>query len=149
MGARATRLRCLGLGALALLCWTLPGTLAAAEGFRVIANPSVPASRVERRFLDDAFLKRVTRWGDGQTIHPVDLQATSPVREAFTRSVLQRSVAAVRSYWQQLIFAGRTLPPPELDSDAAVVAYVASTPGAIGYVSAATPAPGAKEVLVE
>jgi hypothetical protein len=36
---------------------------------------------------------------------------------------------------QQRIFAGRGLPPPELESDEAVLRYVRSRPGAVGYVS--------------
>lgn len=65
----------------------------------------------------------------------MDQSSASAVRTAFSDSVLKRSVAAVRSYWQQLVFAGRELPPPELDSDAAVLAYVAKHEGAIGYVT--------------
>ncbi len=41
----------------------------------------------------------------------------------------------MRSYWQQVIFSGRGLPPPELPDDAVVVAYVLSHRGAIAYVS--------------
>jgi hypothetical protein len=85
-----------------------------------------------------AFFKRATRWSDGQVIRPVDLRPDSPVRREFTNRVLKRSVMAVRSYWQQRIFSGRELPPPELESDAAVLRFVQSSPGAIGYVSATT-----------
>jgi len=45
-------------------------------------------------------------------------------------------VEAVRRYWQQCIFSGRSVPPPELDSDEAIVRYVAKYRGAVGYVSA-------------
>ena len=62
--------------------------------------------------------------------------------------VLRRSVAAVRSYWQQRIFSGRGVPPPELDDDAAVVRYVLKYPGAIGYVTEGTPLEGAKVVTI-
>jgi hypothetical protein len=85
-----------------------------------------------------AFFKRTTRWGDGQVIRPVDLRPDSPVRREFSNRVLKRSVMAVRSYWQQRIFSGRELPPPELESDAAVLRFVQGSPGAIGYVSATT-----------
>jgi len=49
--------------------------------------------------------------------------------------VHQRRVQAVLHYWQQQVFSGRGHPPPVLPSDAAVIEYVARTPGAIGYVS--------------
>jgi ABC-type phosphate transport system substrate-binding protein len=83
----------------------------------------------------EALLKKRVRWDDGAAIHPVDLPSQSSVREKFSHAVLKRSVAAVRSYWQQRIFSGRGVPPPEVASDEAVVRYVATHPGGIGYVS--------------
>jgi ABC-type phosphate transport system substrate-binding protein len=41
----------------------------------------------------------------------------------------------VKSYWQQQIFSGRDVPPPEKQTENDVVAFVRSNPGAIGYVS--------------
>lgn len=107
----------------------------AAPGYRVIAHPDNPSSSVERTFLADAFLKKTTRWRHGETIRPVDLTADAPARRRFSDDVLNRSVATVRSYWQQLIFSGRGVPPPELDGDADVLRYVRKYPGAVGYVS--------------
>ena len=118
----------------------LPGVAVFAEApastpaYRVIVHPGNPTATVDRGFLADVFLKKITRWRDGESIRPVDL-VDSSVRRAFAEDVLKRSVAAVRSYWQQLIFSGRGVPPPELDSDAAVIAFVLKNPGAVGYVS--------------
>ena len=104
-------------------------------GYRVVTHPNNSAQSVERNWLTDAFLKKTTRWPSDEPIYPVDQGADAAVRQRFSESVLRRSVFAVRSYWQQLIFAGRGLPPPELESDEAVLRYVQSRPGAIGYVS--------------
>lgn len=90
---------------------------------------------VDRNFLARAFLKKVTSWPNGDGIRPVDQAHGSPIRRRFSEEVIGRSVLAVRNYWQQLIFSGRAVPPPELDSDEAVVRFVLRTPGAIGYVS--------------
>ena len=107
----------------------------AAPAFRVIVHPSSDPKSLERRFLGDVFLKKATRWPAGDAILPVDLEAGARARREFSENVLGRSVGAVKSYWQQIIFSGRGLPPPELADDAAVVAYVLAHPGAIGYVS--------------
>jgi hypothetical protein len=104
-------------------------------GFLIVVHPGTPASSVERSFLADAFLKKTTRWPDNEAIYPVDQGPDAAVRQRFSEQVLRRSVFAVRSYWQQRIFAGRGLPPPELESDEAVLRYVRSRPGALGYVS--------------
>jgi ABC-type phosphate transport system substrate-binding protein len=124
------------------------GRAHARSGFRVIVHPSVGTRTIAAADLSRMFLKQSTRWPDGTAIRPVDLTVGSEVRRDFTEEIIGRTVAAVRSYWQQAIFSGRGVPPPELDSDAAVVAYVTSTAGAIGYVSAGAETNGARTIEV-
>jgi ABC-type phosphate transport system substrate-binding protein len=121
----------------------------AGPDFRVIVHPENPATSLSRDFLTDAFLKRTTRWGDGEMLRPVDQRSTSVARERFSDAVLRRSIAAVKNYWQQRIFSGRDLPPPELDSDDAVVSFVMSHRGALGYVSGGAKLDKAKPVAVQ
>jgi ABC-type phosphate transport system substrate-binding protein len=134
---------------LILLSEGAPGSARAGEvEFRVIVHPNNAAGALERALVADLFLKKVTRWSDGEAAKPVDLRPTSAVRKHFSESVLKRSVGAVRSYWQQRIFSGRDVPPPELEAADAGVAYVARSPGAIGYVSASAKLAGVKELGV-
>jgi len=116
---------------------------------KVIVHPNNPARSVETSFLADAFLKKVTRWPSGETIRPLDQRSDTAVRRGFSRTILKRTVAAVRSYWQQRIFSGRDVPPPELDSDASVVAYVERTPGAVGYVTSGAKLGSSRELQVQ
>jgi ABC-type phosphate transport system substrate-binding protein len=118
------------------------------SAYKIIVNPANPAGSLDRKFVEDAFLKKVTTWPDGSVIHPVDLPASSSVRRRFSEDVLERSVDAVRVYWQQRIFAGRDLPPPELENDAEVVKYVLKYDGAIGYVSEGSGSSPSKVVAV-
>jgi ABC-type phosphate transport system substrate-binding protein len=118
-----------------------------APGFRLIVHPDVGELALERAFVADIFLKKATRWPNGEPVAAVDLRFGSSVRQVFSERVLQRSASAVRHYWQQRIFTGRGVPPPELDSDDAVVRYVQSRRGAVGYVSE-TAATGAVKVVV-
>jgi hypothetical protein len=101
----------------------------------VVVNRRNPAASVSREFLTDAFLKRASRWDGGEMIRPVDQRADAASRRLFSSGILRRPVRAVQNYWQQHIFAGGALPPPELDSNEAVVRYVEKYPGAVGYVS--------------
>jgi len=117
--------------------------------FYVIAHPGVASNALPTRFVADAFLKKVTRFEGGGVIHPVDLPTTSKTRAIFSDQVLKRSVAAVRSYWQQRIFSGRDVPPPEVDSESQVVKYVAGQPGALGYVSDSTELRGVKLIALQ
>jgi ABC-type phosphate transport system substrate-binding protein len=123
------------------------GLAARDEGyFVVIVNAKNPTDTVDRKFLQDTFFKRITRWPEDGIIQPVDQRPDSPIRRVFSEAVLSRSVMGVKSYWQQLIFSGTDVPPPELGDDEEVVRFVARTPGSIGYVSPAVH-PGSSSAL--
>ena len=146
LGARCT----LGsLVAVIFLFIGLQGALAIeSPALRIIVHPDVEETRLERNFVASSFLKKVTRWENGERIQPVDLNSQSKVRVRFSEQILKRSVAAVRNYWQQRIFSGRDVPPPELESENAVVRYVAKHPGAIGYVSENVKLTGVRVVVL-
>lgn len=122
---------------------------ARASGWRVIASPDCKVSAIDRAFLASVFLKKATRWPDDEIVRPVDQRPDAAVRASFSQDVLTRSISAVKSFWQQSIFSGHDLPPPELDDDDAVVSYVLSHPGAVGYVSAAADVREAKVLTVK
>lgn len=119
------------------------------NSFRLVVHPDISTKIIDRRFLADAFLKKTTRWPDGTSIHPVDLKADSSIRRRFSQDVLGRSVVAVKSYWQQVIFSGRDLPPPELENEDEVLKYVLSRPGAVGYIASTTNVGTAKVMEVQ
>ena len=123
--------------------------LRAGEGFQVIVNVSGGPAAISRRELSTLFLGRRAAWPDGSRSLPVDQGESSRTREAFSHAVHGRSAAAVRSYWLQILFAGRGVPPPERASDAEVLAYVRANPGAVGYVSEAGSTQGVRVLAVE
>ncbi len=116
--------------------------------YRVIVHPQVKGNQIPRAALTSIFLKQAPRWGDGRPVLPVDQSVRSPVRQTFSGDVLQQGIVQVQVYWQRKMAAGVT-PPPVKTSDEEIVSFVASTPGAIGYVSASTPLPDSvREVAV-
>jgi hypothetical protein len=132
----------------------LAGTLGSAQPeaershFRVIVHPSNPSVSITRNFLAQAYLKKISSWPHRELIRPVDQRRDSPTRLRFTQTVLERSPIAVRNYWQQIIFSGRGVPPPEVETDAVVVGFVLRHPGALGYVAAGADLEGAKPITV-
>jgi len=126
------RLRHYGTFVLAFL--TLAGAVSAADEFQVIVNGASPVAEMDRAEVARFFLRQSLKWSDGQPVLPVDQSSRSAVRDAFSKGVLKQPLPAVDTYWQRQIASGRALPPPVKTSDAEVLAYVASTPGAIGYV---------------
>src|SRR5688572_7158569 len=96
--------------ALAMLLTTaalsVPGFPAADEStFVVIVDAGNTVGSIKRQELARFFLKKTSRWTDGRGVIPVDQSANSPVRSAFTRSVLSvegmGQTSAVQSFWLQ------------------------------------------------
>lgn len=107
-------------------------------GFKVIVNSANPVTSITRTELASIFLKQETSWSDGQVALPVDQGENSSVRADFSRAVLRRPVAAVKSFWQKQIFSGSAVPPVEKNSNEDVVGYVGAFHGAVGYVAPMT-----------
>lgn len=114
--------------------------------FKVIVNPSVSGAKIPRATLAQIYLGKARTWGDGSDIVPVDLSTVSPVRHAFSNAVLGASVDAVKQMWMRNVRVGH-LPPAVKSSDAAVIAFVASTRGAVGYVSESAQLPDTVRVI--
>ena len=119
-----------------VLSLAVPALAVAADDFVVIVHPSVTGASIRRPDLAAVFLKKAARWGSGGSAIPVDQSGTSPVRESFSKAVLGMPVAAAVQYWQKQMFETKPLRPPVVrGSDAEVIAFVAKTEGAVGYVS--------------
>lgn len=121
---------------LALVMGTILPAASRAESFKIIVNQSNPASEMRREEVAKAFLKKIVKWEKGDLpIKPVDLAEGSQIRENFSQMILDKRVAAVKAYWQNRIFSGRGVPPPEKETEKKVLEYVQDNPGAIGYIS--------------
>ncbi len=111
------------------------GPLAAQDsGYKVIVHSTNPVSSMSRGDLSKIFLKRTTKWSDGRTATPLDLPESSGTRASFSKAVHNKTVDAIKAYWQQMVFSGRGVPPSQRASVREIVDYVQSNPGAVGYV---------------
>ena len=107
-----------------------------AADIKVIANGSVKEA-ISATEVKSIFLEESNSLRDGTHVEPV-LERDGPVHEAFLREYLGGTDDDLENYYRALVFSGRGSMPKQLGSDAEVVAYVARTKGAIGYVSAET-----------
>jgi ABC-type phosphate transport system substrate-binding protein len=119
------------------------------DDYQIIVHPSNPQRVLGRAFLRGVYLKKNTTWPSGETIRPVGLGKRYPARERFAREVLNKSPAQLRAYWNQQIFSGKGVPPPEYDSEAAVIAFVTRNRGAVGFLPAAADPGGAVTVTIK
>ena len=148
--ARRTLLPLMAAGAALLLGAWRPRehVPAAPAGFVVIANASNPAASIAKADLARIFLRKSRAWpGARLPASPVDQKEASPARKAFIGDVIGKDAAGMTAYWQSQIFVGGSTPPPVKASDADVIAFVAGTPGAIGYVSPEVELPATVKAL--
>ncbi len=113
----------------------------------VIANSSVKSADVSSADLRDVFTGVSSTFRDGSHVAPVLLKAGA-INDGFLSLYVGKSDTAFRASWRSLLFSGQGTMPRTLDSEAAVVEYVAHTPGAIGYVAKSTPHEGVKVLSV-
>jgi hypothetical protein len=120
---------------------------ARAADFKVIANPSVSASSISAGDIKDVFLLDKDSLG-GSHVEPV-LTKSGPAHDAFLKEYLGKSDTALQAFYRSLVFTGKASMPKMLGSDAEVLAYVAKTKGAVGYVSSGASTEGVKVLAVK
>lgn len=105
------------------------------RGIAVIMSESSTVPFLSNEKLALIFKRKRNFWDNGERIQPVNLPPAHPLRRAFSQQVFGRSPEELDDYWRDMYFHG-VLPPFVLASEEAVIRFVATTPGAIGYVSA-------------
>ena len=119
-------------------------------GYKLVVHAANPVTALSRDNVTQIFLRKTTSWPNGQPIVPVDQRSDAPSRHSFSMGVLRKDTNEIASYWNQMIFSGRALPPPTKGSDEEVLAYVRANPNAIGYIGGETPiGEGVKVVRVQ
>lgn len=113
----------------------------------VIANPGVKAAEVSKNDLRDVFNGNTSSFKDGSHVTPVLLKGGA-ANDAFLSAYIGKSDGAFRAGWRSQVFSGQASMPKTVDTDAAMVEYVAHTPGAVGYVSSGAPHEGVKVLVV-
>jgi len=113
----------------------------------VIANPGVKSADVSKGDLRDVFSGAATSLKDGSHVTPVLLKS-GPAHDEFLSEYIGKNDTAFRASWRSLVFSGQASMPKSLDSDSAVVEYVAHNAGAIGYIAKSTPHDGVKVLSI-
>lgn len=117
-----------------------------ADDVVVIANPSVSETTLSNKDIRNIYLGKKSSWSDGGKIKFVIL--SGDIHERFLKSYIGKTEKQYNTYWKKQVFTGKGSPPQEFDSDQAMVAFVAQTVGAIGYVSAGVDVSKVKTITI-
>ena len=126
---------------------TLGGVNAVGGSVKIIANRSVKTTTVSMGELKSIFLQGKNALHDGSAAVAV-LQKSGAIHELFLSDVLGESDEELQGHYRRMAFTGTGTVPKSFGSDAEVVAYVAKSRGAIGYVSSETDTQGVKTLTV-
>jgi ABC-type phosphate transport system substrate-binding protein len=126
--------KALWVGLIVVLCFAGSGAVAAGDGVVVIANPEMSLESLESKDLQRIYLGKKTMWEDGTSIVTV-MPKGGTVHDMFIEDYLDRSVQRFATYWRQMVFTGKGVPPRSFVQEADLVAFVARTPGSLGFVS--------------
>jgi ABC-type phosphate transport system substrate-binding protein len=125
------------------------GAISAQAGtVKIIANSSVKADSISADDLKSVYLEDTSSLKDGSHVEPV-LEKGGAAHEAFLKDYVGKSDSALQTFYRSLVFTGKGSMPKAVGSDADVVAYVAKTKGAIGYIATASPAEGVKTLDIK
>ncbi|PLX81939.1 MAG: ABC transporter substrate-binding protein [Desulfuromonas sp.] len=105
-----------------------------AADYVVINHRENPVSTLSAQEAKNIFLGKKSTWPEGEAI-TVFLQGQTAVNGSFTRGVVKKTPEQFFTYWRKALFSGTGIPPKCLAEDRAMKKSVASTPGAIGYIS--------------
>ena len=100
----------------------------------IIANPDVPADTISQTNLKNIFLGNRVKWSNGDRID-FALCGNEALHQSFLRTYVGRTSSQFQMHWRNMVFTGKGRMPQTLNSEQAVIDYVANTAGAVGYVS--------------
>jgi ABC-type phosphate transport system substrate-binding protein len=116
----------------------LAGSLCAAraQDAAFIVNPQSAEASLSADTLKSVLLGNKIKWDGGGVIKLAVLKAGA-VHEKVMQDYVQRNADQFDKYWKKLVFSGKGVMPMQAAEEAEIIEYVAKTPGALGYVSAA------------
>lgn len=114
----------------------LLGTIAPTWGTELLlVHGQTPVTGLSLQDLQDIYLGRKRNWTDGGTRVVLSTLEEGPVSDALMGKV-GRSYKQFVTFWRKQVFTGLGSEPSRFSQEEELVAFVAATPGAIGYVDA-------------
>lgn len=114
----------------------------------IIANPSVPAEKLDPDEIKNIFLGKTAKWENNDMIMIVVFQDTD-VHKNFLLKYIKRTENQFENVWRQNLFTGKGTQPVKVQSVDELVEYVSKTKGAIGYIDSDVKPSGEIKVLAK
>lgn len=113
----------------------------------VIVNGALTVADLTEDDLKDYYLGKKASWPDGSKVVVVVLKDGASHEKLMGK--LGKSSSQFTTGWKKLVFTGKGAMPEQVGNEDELVAFVAKTPGAIGYADAGKVKDGVKAVPVK
>lgn len=107
----------------------------ATDHYEIVIHPDVSEKTISKSSLRAIFGMRLHAWPDGTAIRVFVMPDDAPLHINFSKEKLNVFPYQLRAAWDRLVFSGTGQAPHTVSSPEEMLAKVASTPGAIGYLT--------------
>ncbi len=101
----------------------------------VIAHSETLNAPIARKTLRAVFGMRLQKWPNGHPVKVFVFNDKVQTHKEFCREILGILPYRLRRNWDRLLFSGTGFTPIELVNEGQMLAKIATTPGAIGYIN--------------
>ena len=104
------------------------------EKLCMVVHPGNPNADISLKQVADLFARESEFFPDGNRAEPVDLSFELAPTELFYKTVLGKNLSQLRRFRAKVLFEKNLQPPRQMESVDKLIAFVAQTPDAIGFV---------------
>lgn len=101
----------------------------------IIGHKDLPESALSKVDLQNIFLGKKATLGSANITFVI--LKSGAVHEKFLQAYLARTTAQYEQYWKKMVFSGQGRMPKVFETEAALLEYVKTTAGALGYLGTA------------
>ena len=99
----------------------------------IIGHAALEGTTIDKNELLDLYLGEVRTWKDGTPVVLFDLPRDHDVRDAFF-DYLGKRPSRMQTVWLRNLLSGDADPPETADDEEALLEYIRTTRGAIGFI---------------
>lgn len=100
----------------------------------LVVNKNNPTSQLTVSELKRIYNGNIKLWNNGHNVIPVVLSDSDPLSINFVKRVFGVDIEFWRGLWIQKSLSGNATPPHQEKNCSSVIKFVASEPGAIGFI---------------
>ena len=134
------------LAAIGVMLWLTSPAFAAS--YVVITNKDVPVDSLSKAELRSIFLGEKVKWNHKKYIKIAILDSGDAYKD-FLHEILGNTPAQYDNFWLKMVYTGKAPMPQSFSETGKLVDFVATHPGAVGFVAAGHAGDSVKTISIK